>query len=62
VLCDFSCSRPSEKDASCYRGRGCRFVGGHQLDFQRKSEKCDGAVPRTVVRTGYTLIRKHFSF
>ncbi len=29
VLCDFLCSRPGEEDAGCYRGRGCRSVGGN---------------------------------
>lgn len=51
VLCDFSCGRSDEEDAGRYRGRGCRFVGGHQLDFRRNSENCGDAVPRTVVST-----------
>lgn len=51
VLCDFSTSRPGEEDAGCYRGRGCRFVGGHRLEFRRDSENCGDAVPRSVVNT-----------
>jgi hypothetical protein len=56
VLCDFSCSRPGEKDASCYRGRSCRFVGGHRLSIQRASKNSGDAVPRTVISTGDSKI------
>jgi len=50
VPCDFSCSRPGEEDASCYRGRGCRLVGGHRMIFRHHAENRGGANPRTVVR------------
>jgi hypothetical protein len=55
VLCDFSCSRPGEEYAGCYRGRGCRFVGGHQLDLRRDSENCGDTVSRKVVSTDGSL-------